>query len=166
MMKINFVAVLIATLVPMVLGFIWYHKKVFGKTWMEESGMSEEKAKGANMPLIFGLSFVFSFLLAFILQPAVIHQFAITSLFYKTPVEDVTSPEGALFKQIMDMFGHSWRTFKHGSLHGFIIGFFLVMPVFATNALFERRSFKYVAINVGYWIVALAIMGGIISCME
>jgi hypothetical protein len=28
--------------------------------------------------------------------------------------------------------------------------------------MFEKKSVKYVAINAGYWIVTLAIMGGII----
>ncbi|WP_308224826.1 DUF1761 domain-containing protein [Flavobacterium sp. J372] len=32
----------------------------------------------------------------------------------------------------------------------------------AINALFERKSAKYVLINAGYFIVSLAIMGGII----
>ena len=31
-MQINFIAVLLAALVPMVMGFIWYHQKVFGQT--------------------------------------------------------------------------------------------------------------------------------------
>jgi hypothetical protein len=32
-----------------------------------------------------------------------------------------------------------------------------------TNALFERRSWKYIFMNVGYWALSAAIMGGIIS---
>ena len=41
-------------------------------------------------------------------------------------------------------------------------GSFLAMPVIAIIAMFERKSVKYVAINAGYWIVTLAIMGGLI----
>ena len=36
------------------------------------------------------------------------------------------------------------------------------MPILGIQAMFEKKSFKYVAINAGYWIVTLAIMGGII----
>ena len=31
-----------------------------------------------------------------------------------------------------------------------------------TNALFERKGFRYIAVNAGYWILTLMIMGGII----
>lgn len=29
------------------------------------------------------------------------------------------------------------------------------------NALFERRGFKYIAIHTGYWLITLAIIGGL-----
>jgi hypothetical protein len=54
----NFGIMALAALVPMIIGFIWYHKAVFGKAWMAASGMTDEKAKGGNMPVIFGLSYV------------------------------------------------------------------------------------------------------------
>jgi hypothetical protein len=41
-------------------------------------------------------------------------------------------------------------------------GLTLALPIIGINALFERRGFKYIAINVGYWVVSMAIMGGII----
>lgn len=164
-MHINFIAVLLAALVPMVMGFIWYNPKVMGKAWMEASGMTEEKAKGANMPLIFGLSFVFAFIMAFGMQFMVIHQFHVNSLFFKLPIDDPNTSEGALYKQVMDLLGTSWRTFKHGSLHGVIGGIFIVLPVLATNAMFERKGAKYIMINVFYWLITMGIMGGILSCM-
>jgi hypothetical protein len=37
-----------------------------------------------------------------------------------------------------------------------------MLPILATNALFERKGFKYIAINAAYWIITLAVMGGII----
>ncbi len=164
-MNINFIAVLLAALVPMVMGFIWYNPKVFGTAWMAASGMTPEKAKQSNMAVVFGVSFLMSLMLAFIMQAMVIHQMHILSLFYKMPVEDAATPEGALFKQMMDMFAGSWRTFKHGALHGFIGGMFIALPIMCTNALFEGKGFKYIMINAGYWIVTMMIMGGIISAM-
>ena len=53
-MEINFLALLVAALSTLVVGFIWYNPKVFGTIWMKESGMTEEKMKGANMAMIFG----------------------------------------------------------------------------------------------------------------
>jgi hypothetical protein len=117
------------------------------------------------MVVIFGLSFVFSFLLAFFMQPLTIHQFHIASAFfdYQEQIKDATTTEGAIFKQTMDLVGMGHRTFGHGMLHGIMGGLFLVTPVIATNAMFERKGFKYIAINVGYWIICMGIMGGIVS---
>ena len=72
-MEINFLAVLVAALSSFVVGFVWYNPKVFGTIWMNEVGMTEEKAKQGNMAKIFGLTFVFAFMLAFIMIPITIH---------------------------------------------------------------------------------------------
>lgn len=162
-MNINIVAVLVAALIPMVMGFVWYNPKVFGGVWQRECGLSDEKMKSANMALIFGLSLVFSFILAFGLQFMVIHQFHVTSLFFMQPINDASTEAGALYQGVMNLLGTSYRTFKHGALHGFIGGIMTSLPIIAINALFERRSFKYVAINVGYWVITMCLMGGIIS---
>ena len=42
-MNINFLSLFLAALVPMVLGFVWYHDKMFLKPWMEATGMTKEK---------------------------------------------------------------------------------------------------------------------------
>lgn len=163
MVKINFLILLAAAVVPLIIGFIWYNPKVFGTAWMKASGMTEEKAKGANMGLVFGLTFVFSFLIAFGLQFMVIHQFSVFSVLQSEPgIMDPTSEMGKWLADFMSKYGNNFRTFKHGVLHGVIVGIMFVMPIIAINALFERRGFKYIAINAGYFTVALALMGGII----
>ncbi|MDZ4752768.1 MAG: DUF1761 domain-containing protein [Flavobacteriales bacterium] len=65
-------------------------------------------------------------------------------------------------KMMLDKYGKSFRSFGHGVLHGVILSLFLVLPVLGTNALHERRGFKYIAINVAFWAVSLGLMGGII----
>ena len=162
-MHINFIAVAIAALIPMILGFVWYNPKVFGNAWMIASGMTPEKAKNTNMALVFGISFVLALMLSMGLQFMVIHQFHVSSLFFKQPITDSSTEMGALYKTIMDQFGTSFRTFKHGVFHGVIGGIMTVVPVLGTNAMFEGKGFKYIAINCGYWIVCLGLMGGILS---
>ncbi|MBP7810115.1 MAG: DUF1761 domain-containing protein [Bacteroidia bacterium] len=164
-MHINFIAVFLAALVPMVVGFIWYNPKVLGTAWMSVTGMTEEKAKQSNMAVVFSVSFVMALMLAFVMQSMVIHQFSVAGLFYKLPIDDASTPEGALYKQVMDLLGGSWRTFKHGALHGFIGGLFIALPILCTNALFEQKGWKYIWINAGYWILTMTLMGGIISAM-
>lgn len=165
-MHINFIAVAIAALIPMGLGFIWYNPKVFGTAWMAASGMTPEKAKNTNMALVLGISFVLALMLSMGLQFMVIHQFHVSSLFYKQPITDPSTEMGALYKTIMDQFGTSFRTFKHGAFHGVIGGIMTVVPVLGTNAMFEGKGFKYIAINCGYWIVCLGLMGGILSAFN
>ncbi|NQX92284.1 MAG: DUF1761 domain-containing protein [Flavobacteriales bacterium] len=38
----------------------------------------------------------------------------------------------------------------------------LAIPVLATNAMFERKGFKYILINGLYWILTITIMSGVL----
>ncbi|WP_323787466.1 DUF1761 domain-containing protein [Psychroserpens sp.] len=158
-MEINFLAVLVAAVVPMVLGFLWYGPMLFQNSWMRESGMTEEKIKGGNMAVIFGLSFVFSILLSFFTQFLTIHQLGALGMIGGDPLAEGILPS---YQAFMDDYGTHFRTFKHGALHGLLAGIFIVFPIIATNAMFERKSWKLIFINSGYWTVALTIMGAII----
>ena len=62
----------------------------------------------------------------------------------------------------MAKYGNNFRTFSHGALHGIILAIGIGLPVFGTNALFERRGGKYIFIHLGYWIITLALMGGLL----
>lgn len=162
-MQINFWIILVATLVPLVLGFIWYNPKVFGNSWLEAAGVTEEKMKGANMLVIFGVTTIFAFFIALIMQMLVIHQIHTYSLLSNQPdSKDPNSESMTLLKRFMELYGTSYRTFKHGAFHGTIAGIMLATPIIGINALFERKGFKYIAINGGYWILCLALMGGIL----
>ena len=161
-MKFNFIMCAIAALVPMIIGAIWYGP-FLGKAWMKEMNFTEESLKGGNMALIFGLSYVCSFLIAFVLQTLVIHQWgAFSSLMGEPGFTEGSGEVYAYFKGFMSNYGDRFRTFKHGALHGTMIGLLLVGSVITIKSLFERKSFKYIAINVGYWMVSLALMGGIL----
>ena len=59
------IACLLSGVASLILGSIWYHKKVFGTAWMDETGMTDEKARQGNMPLIFGLSFLITAYMAY-----------------------------------------------------------------------------------------------------
>ena len=62
----NLLVVALAALVPMIIGFIYYHPKLAGTAWMNAAGMTEEKVKGGNMPVILIVSYILSFLLSFL----------------------------------------------------------------------------------------------------
>lgn len=62
--QVNYWAVLVAALSTFLLGGLWYSPAVFGKSWMQENGFTEEELKNSNMAKIFGLSFVLSLIAA------------------------------------------------------------------------------------------------------
>jgi len=159
----NMFIIALAALVPLIVGFIWYSKKVFGNAWITASGLTEEKLQGANMPIILILSYVFGLMLAMALLPIVIHQAHIMSILMNEPgIKDVSSEVNTMYTEFMAKYGTNFRTFKHGVFHGILAAIFIGLPIVGTSALFERRGFKYIAIHVGYWIVTMGIMGGII----
>lgn len=156
-MEINFLALFVAALSTLVIGFVWYHPKVFGAIWMKESSLTEEKLKGGNMLLIFGTSLLYAFFISFVLQMLAIHQYGALGMIGGDP--SIAKPS---YEAFMTDYGNAFRTFKHGALHGFMTGLFFALPLIGTNALYERRSFKYTLVTGGFWIVCLTVMGGII----
>jgi len=162
-MALNFLVVFLTALVPILTGFLWYNPKTFGNIWMKAAGVTPEQGKKMNMALVFGLTYVFGIMMSMILYSMVIHQTHIYSVLLNT---EGFGQEGSAvmnyIEEFMGKYGDNYRTFKHGALHGTLVGIFLVTPVIAVNALFEMKGFKYIAVNAGFWILNLMIMGGII----
>ncbi len=46
--------------------------------------------------------------------------------------------------------------------HGIVLGITLLLPLIATNGMFERKSWKYILINWGYWTICVTLMGMVI----
>jgi hypothetical protein len=161
-MEINWLIQIIAALVPMLVGFIWYNPKVFGNAWMKSAGLTEEQVKTGNMPLIFGLSFVLAFVLSFTYKFLGDHYSAFQA-FFRPVIEhglgvDPATPFGTELKGLIDGYGERYHSWTHGLAHSLIISFFVLLPIMGTGALFERKSFKYFMLNWGYWVVTLALM--------
>lgn len=135
---INWLSLIIAAIIPTVIGAAWYSPLLFQKPWMESIGMTEEKARSANMPVVMGISLVLAFFLSFFLLANV----------------NGAGQEG------------QFDTFKHGALHGAFLGILVVIPTFISNGLFEQKSWKNMLINVSYWVVTLALMGGVLDAMN
>lgn len=162
-MALNFLVVFLTALVPILTGFLWYNPKTFGNIWMKAAGVTPEEGKKMNMALVFGLTYVFGIMMSMILYSMVIHQTHIYSVLLNT---EGFGQEGSAvmnyIEEFMGKYGDNYRTFKHGALHGTLVSIFLITPVIAVNALFEMKGFKYIAVNAGFWILNLMIMGGII----
>jgi len=135
--NVNWLAVLVAALSSFLVGFIWYHKSVFGTIWMKECGFTDDSVKNASMGKIFGLTFVFSFIMA-----------ANLAMFLQDPPKDC---------------GLDPITAGNGAFYGFLTGFgWVAMSTFVTG-LFEMKSWTYMLINAGYHVVGLTLMGLILG---
>ena len=75
-MEINYLIFFGTALIPLIVGSIWYNPKIFGTAWMKSAGLTEEQASSGNMPLIFGLVYVFSIFLSAFFVTWSIHQMA------------------------------------------------------------------------------------------
>ncbi len=148
---------LLSAFSSLLVGFVWYNPKVFGTIWMKESGVSEEKIKGGNIALTMLMAFIYAFFISFVMQFLVIHQMGANSATF-----GIKGIDPSVLKNYMDAYGTTYRTFKHGALHGFMTGLFFALPVIGVGALFERRSWKYTLIAGGYWVITCMLMGGII----
>jgi hypothetical protein len=163
MVPFNWIAVVVASFVPLIIGAIWYNPKVFGTAWMNVAGLTEEKLKGANMMVIYLLCLIFSFFLSVGLSSIVIHQLGYYSIMAGEPgAQDPNSPLWQETNAFMAKYGDRFRIFKHGAFHGFLSSVLIVFPVLSINALFERRKWKYIWINWGFWAVSMMIMGSLI----
>lgn len=138
MENLNWLSLLAGAIIPMVVGFVYYNKALFGNAWMDSIGMTEEKIQSANMGMTFGISFIMSLILTF---------FMIN--FCNGPGQ-----EG------------KFDTFQHGAAHGVALTLLVVIPIFITNGLFEHKSWKNMLINIGYWLITLVLMGGIVDAMN
>lgn len=155
----NFMAVIAAALSTFIVGFIWFNPKVMGTVWMREAGLTEEQLKKGNPLKIFGFTFIFALILAMLMQILTIHQFGALGMIGGPDFIETAKPSYAAF---MEDYGTAFRTYKHGALHGFMSGLFLALPLIAINGLFELKSWKYIFIHTGYWIICMTIMGAIV----
>jgi len=60
----NWIAVLVAGISAFVLGGAWYSPALFGKAWMKENNLTEEKIKSGNKAKIFGVALLLTLAMA------------------------------------------------------------------------------------------------------
>ena len=141
----NFAAILVATIIPMLIGFIYYHPAILGKVWMNANGFKMEEMKQPK-PVLYLLALGVSFFL---------------SMFFWAWVTGAGGEDQAQVVDPKD--GHSFVTFQHGVVHGIIFGITVLLPIFTTMSIFEKRKFSWGFVNWGYWVITSILMCGILS---
>lgn len=132
--SVNLLAVILATVASIVIGFVWYGP-LFGKAWAKEMGWSEaemeKKKKEGNMGKSYGMMTVGSLVGAYILAQFV------------TSTNSIGAWEGAMV--------------------GFWAWLGFAAPIMMGSVLWEGKSWKLYQINVGYQLVTWFIMGAILG---
>jgi hypothetical protein len=141
----NMLSFIIAGLTPTVVGFLYYHPKLMGSSWMKANGFTPESMGQAPKPIYYIVSLVASFLFAFFLWGW------------------TTGAGGADHFQVADVSGKSHVTFAHGAFHGTALSLLVFLPLFVTMAIFEKRTWSWAFINLGYWAICSILMCGVLS---
>lgn len=139
MVPVNYLAVFASTLLFVVLGSIWYGP-FFGKTWTKLMGWSKtDMEKGASdkkgMMKSYGIQFVGSFLMSFVLAHALVFAKAYLG-------------ESGVFAGLQTGF---WNW----------LGF--IAPATLTTVLWEGKPWKLWFINNSYYLVSLMTSGVLLS---
>lgn len=131
----QWLVIAIAALMPMVAGFAWYHKALFGNAWMKSIGKTEDDLQNGNMPVTFGVAYVAAFIVSMILY------------------------------QVISGHDDPLPGYAHGAFHGGQIAVMIAVPVLVSNSLFEQKSWTNILINGAYWIVAISLMGAVVGAL-
>ena len=134
--SVNFLAVVVASIASMAIGFVWYSPFAFGKTWMKLMGKSakdmEAGKKKSNMPLMMGVNFISTLVMAYVL---------------------------ALF---MLYSGSDWTPMQ-GAMAAFWAWLGFVATVTLSSVLWEGKPVKLYILNAAHYLVGMLVMGAIIA---
>lgn len=155
----NLLVLLACSFIPMILGMIWYHPKVFGTSWQQAVGLSDEQFSQSPKWYHMVLSLFLNFLLAFGIFAFTIHQFHLLGL---------AGGDSELLKQgtaaaFINEYGNNFLTLGHGIAHGITAFLVFALPFIAGPAIWEKKGMKYVLINGSYWLITIVTMASIIS---
>lgn len=135
-MQVNYGAVIVAAIVNMVIGFIWYSPGVFGKTWMSLMGKRMEDMKSRaemqrSMRSAYAGAFVAALITAWIL---------------------------ARFINLANA-----QTMTRGAVIGFWAWLGFIATTTLGDVLFGGRPIKLYYLTNGYYLVSLIIMGALLG---
>ncbi len=132
--NVNYLAVLVAAIVQMVVGALWYSPMVFGKMWMKLSGLNAkqlEEAKKKGMGKSYFLMFLGTLVMSYVLAHFVFYTGA--------------------------------TSFILGMQTGFWIWLGFLATTTMGMVLWDNKPWSLYVLNNGYNLVVLLLMGGILA---
>jgi hypothetical protein len=135
---VNLLAVLVAAISTMIVGFLWYSPILFAKPWMREMGYDpEDKARIKEMQKSAGPAYAGSFV------ASLISAFVLALFFHWLRVSGI----------------------HYGLVTSFHVWLGFVATVQFTDALFQKKSMKLFAINTGFQLLCFLVMGAILASL-
>lgn len=136
-LEVNYLAVIVAALASMAVGFAWYSPVLFAKPWMKLMGYSADSLKKAQKAMgpMYALSLAAAVVTAYVLS----HSVTLSENFY------------------------GYARLMTGLTTGFFMWLGFVAPVQLTDVIFGSKKWKLFAINTGYQLVSLLVMGAILA---
>jgi len=134
---INYLAVIVAAMASMLIGFVWYGP-LFGKAWMKLSGIGSGKidsTKDSSMGKRYILAFLGSLIMSYVLANAILF---VASYFKMSGI-------------------------PAGLMSGFWNWLGFIAPVTLGAVLWEGKSWTLWVLMNGYYLISLLIMGIILS---
>lgn len=138
MIPINWWAIIVATVVSVILGSLWYGP-LFGKAWMKTIGIEKPPVITPEIKKMMMKSYILVIIGSVIMNFVLLHTIVYGSAY--TMMSGVGSGLQAGF----------WNW----------IGF--IVPATLGSVLWENRSWKYWFITAGYYLVLLLINGAILA---
>ena len=132
--NINYIAVLVAAVVNMIIGALWYSPVLFGNLWVRLSGIDKksiDKSKQKGMGKLYAATFISTFVMAFVLAHFI----------------DYTES----------------TTVSDGMQAGFWIWIGFFAPVMLGMVLWEGKPWKLYLLNVSYYLINLFVMATILA---
>jgi len=137
--EVNYLAVLSAGLGAQLIGFIWYSPLLFGNIWVKLKGytIKEFKEEQSKMGKFFMITFIASLLTGIVLS----HVITLTVAYLEQPL---------LITGLISAF-QMWLAF--------------IMPTQLSATIFGNKNFKLFAIDTGYQLTSILLMGFIIASL-
>ena len=133
-MTMNFLAILLTSILGMIIGSLWYSPILFGKTWMQLHHLTEQdikKAKKKNMGPTYLSAFIMLLIMNYVLS-------------YFILLANAT-------------------TFAQGLTTAFWAWLGFMTPLLLGSVLWENKPLQLFWLNSFHYLVALGLSGGILA---
>ena len=133
--NLNLVPVIIAGVINMVIGALWYSPLVIGKLWMRSMGKTEEELKQGFSSAVMGLTYVVNTIASLVFAYVLAHLVKFSMV----------------------------NTFSQGVMIGFWVWLGFVVTTVIPGYMYESRPKMLYFLFIIYQLISITLMGGFLA---